>query len=324
MSKVRPRWEWSLVPSTAANPHSKTKVLSMKLPFQKLALLLLFIAAPIGLMQLTNRAIEQPARLPLLSDSSNPGFVACEAVGKSLRCVVVPHQLAYQSVHDIVRREVDLGPIHGSLVDRGYDLTSSDGDKRVRMDESGGEGDVSFEEIFFAEDVLPRDKAVGNEVTGLIVAAERAIGSSWRKISPIVVTLPSDLRRLRADSDVVLTRIAWGDWHSQAVEHLAVRSERGHSAMRPTPTRSPAPQHDVSSLSAADSVPGLIVAAERAVASSWRRIQPTVIAIPMRLKMLRPSSGSLAQLGPTQIGSAHLVRWIDRRDTDVPLVESWD
>ena len=96
-------------------------------------------------------------------------------------------------------------------------------------------------------------------IPGLIVATERAIVSSWNELQPSYVALPNQLEKLQQ-------RIQLSQLTNRATEYIA---------SRPIPTRTPVPPAAFNGRK----IPGLIVAAERALISSWNEIQPAVVAI---------------------------------------------
>ena len=81
----------------------------MKLPFQTLAVLLFFVSAPFGLMQLTTQSIDTPQTYPLMSTTAGPGFAFCRAVGGSLNTAIATQKAAFRTISESVRHSNAVG-----------------------------------------------------------------------------------------------------------------------------------------------------------------------------------------------------------------------
>lgn len=204
--------------SQTANP-IRYESCRMKLPLQTLAVLMLFVGAPFGLMHLTTRAIEAPKTYPLMSTVPTSGFAFYSSVGKSLNKAIAPKKLPYLAVNDSVRQSKAVTEL----------LRFQDYIEIQHNEWFASSVDTSFSE--FSNDGLAWTNVItpaSQRIPGLVAATGRALATSWTKWQPTLVALPDRLRELRS------TRMGWTN-----------RAEVFVASLAPVATRSPLPRRAV-------------------------------------------------------------------------------
>lgn len=136
------------------------------------------------------------------------------------------------------------------------------------------------------ENTAYMDSLSSAPIDGLIIATERAIAASFREMQPTLVALPTQLRRLNQHRGLA-------NLQTRAINYVA---------SRPAPTHSPLP-------GVTRQIPGLIRATERAVLSSWREIQPAVVAMPSRFRNA-PGTTRVARVVENYRSHARVLRGI--------------
>ena len=175
----------------------------MKLPFQSLFVLMLFVGAPFGLMRLTSQAIQTPETYPLMT-SCQSSLAIYRATRHAVRQVVMPQKLFYLAVRDRVRDS----PVTAKLVSLSDQLDS----QRPKR----------FTHVSSRSHAIP----------GLIASMRRAMASSWNQWQPTLVALPDSIREL-------LSLIRLNEWRTRANEYAEIARTLPVATRSPQPLIAP-------------------------------------------------------------------------------------